>query len=414
MNGAYRTGRFTMYTLSRLATAACLFASILGQAVNVPREFKKLSTSDLVSITLRDVTYNVDHTNPKSHLAHILIPRPPDTANNTAVRNYLVKTMKDLNWDVEEDSFTSNTPYGEKRFTNVIATKNPEAPRRLVLAAHFDSKYFATYPDSQFVGATDSAAPCAMLLDLAQTLDGLLNERQKRIDAGQEDEDDNEAVNTTLQIIFFDGEEAFKDWTHTDSLYGARHLAEKWATTYLEPSSKRKLYPVQTVLSTIEHFVLLDLLGTAGALDESDFKWDPHKSGFFMPRTGYQSSWGGIEDDHIPFLERGVSILHIIASPFPRVWHTLADDANALHLPTMKHWNMVLRVFTAEYLGLRPANSSANQPRSESISKATEELVSLLAFLQTEQLLTVLGAVDSPAHNVRRSFGALAAWVGFW
>jgi hypothetical protein len=61
-----------------------------------------------------------------------------------------------------------------------------------------------------------------MLLDLAQTLDGLLNERQKRIDAGEEDEDNNEAVDTTLQIIFFDGEEALKDWTHTDSLYGAR------------------------------------------------------------------------------------------------------------------------------------------------------------------------------------------------
>jgi hypothetical protein len=129
-------------------------------------------------------------------------------------------------------------------------------------------------------------------------------------------------------------------------------LAEKWATTYLEPSPKRKLYPVQTVLSTIEHFVLLDLigaptpliqsyfpstawlfdemasaearLGAAGALDESDFKWDPHKSGFFVPRTGYTSSWGGIEDDHLPFLQRGVSILHIISSPFPRVWHTLA------------------------------------------------------------------------------------------
>lgn len=129
-------------------------------------------------------------------------------------------------------------------------------------------------------------------------------------------------------------------------------MAEKWATTYVEPSSKRKLYPTQTILSTIEHFVLLDLLGAArplirsyfpstgwlfdemasaearlgaaGALDEKDFKWDAHRSGFFIPRTGYQASWGGIEDDHIPFLERGVSILHVIASPFPAVWHTLA------------------------------------------------------------------------------------------
>ena len=57
--------------------------------------------------------------------------------------------MKRLEWDVEEDSFTANTPYGMKRFTNVIATKDPEAPRRVVVAAHFDSKFFSTYPESQ-------------------------------------------------------------------------------------------------------------------------------------------------------------------------------------------------------------------------------------------------------------------------
>ncbi|KAG8708862.1 hypothetical protein FRC08_018666 [Ceratobasidium sp. 394] len=394
-----------MGAVFRLGAIACVFTSVLCQ--NIPRSFKKLSASDLLTVaTLKDVTYNVDHTNPKSHLAHILIPRPPDTANNTAVRNYLVQTMKAMNWDVEEDSFTDNTPYGTKRFTNVIATKDPDAPRKLVLAAHFDSKFFATYPQNQFVGATDSAAPCAMLLDLAQTLDPLLNERQKRIDSGEEDEDDNEAVHTTLQILFLDGEEAFKDWTHTDSVYGARHLAEKWATTYVEPNAKRRLYPSQTILSTIEHFVLLDLLGAArplirsyfpstgwlfdemasaetrlgaaGALDEKDFKWDPHRSGFFIPRTGYQATWGGIEDDHLPFLERGVNILHVIASPFPRVWHTLADDASALHLPTLKHWNMVMRVFVSEYLGLRPSGSSNSQPRGEpeiSTSKAQGELI---------------------------------------
>ena len=35
----------------------------------------------------------------------------------------------------------------------------------------------------------------------------------------------------TLQFIFFDGEEAFVTWTQQDSLYGARHLASKWAST---------------------------------------------------------------------------------------------------------------------------------------------------------------------------------------
>lgn len=71
------------------------------------------------------------------------------TENNTFVKNYLVSTLKALKWHVEEDTFTDATPIGERTFTNVIATKNPNAPRRLVLAAHFDSKYFADYPQNQ-------------------------------------------------------------------------------------------------------------------------------------------------------------------------------------------------------------------------------------------------------------------------
>ena len=36
-----------------------------------------------------------------------------------------------------------------------------------------------------------------------------------------------------------------------------------------------------------------------------------------------QASWGGIDDDHRPFMQRGVPIFHVIPTPFPRVWHTL-------------------------------------------------------------------------------------------
>ena len=31
-----------------------------------------------------------------------------------------------------------------------------------------------------------------------------------------------------IVVVFFDGEEAFKEWTSTDSVYGSRHLANKW------------------------------------------------------------------------------------------------------------------------------------------------------------------------------------------
>lgn len=38
-----------------------------------------------------------------------------------------------------------------------------------------------------------------------------------------------EGRNVGLMVIFFDGEEAFKEWGPTDSIYGSRHLAQKWS-----------------------------------------------------------------------------------------------------------------------------------------------------------------------------------------
>jgi glutaminyl-peptide cyclotransferase len=60
-----------------------------------------------------------------------------------------VSRLKTLDWHIEEDSFTDDTPYGVKRFTNVIATKDPTATRRLILAAHHDSKFFPSFPQNQ-------------------------------------------------------------------------------------------------------------------------------------------------------------------------------------------------------------------------------------------------------------------------
>ena len=76
-------------------------------------------------------------------------PRPADTNNNTLVRNYIISTLKALNWHIELDEFTDSTPIGPKRFVNIIATKDPNASRRVVLSAHFDSKYFPKFPQNQ-------------------------------------------------------------------------------------------------------------------------------------------------------------------------------------------------------------------------------------------------------------------------
>lgn len=79
---------------------------------------------------------------------------------------------------------------------------------------------------TQFVGATDSAAPCAILLDVAEALNPLLNNHKALLREEEDEHEDNPAAYTTLQLIFFDGEEAFKDWTHSDSIYGARCVCD--------------------------------------------------------------------------------------------------------------------------------------------------------------------------------------------
>ncbi|CAG8764328.1 14412_t:CDS:2, partial [Racocetra persica] len=180
-------------------------------------------------------------------LKPLLITRVPGTEESVKVQKFIISNFKKLGWHIEQDNFTDHTPLGEKSFNNIIVTKDINARRRLVLAAHYDSKYFP--PPNEFVGATDSAVPCAMLIDLAHRLNPYFDHRK-----------DVESADLTLQIIFFDGEEAFESWTSTDSLYGSRHLAEKWENTYMmtttNPDNKAR-----SVLDAIDVFVLLDLLG---------------------------------------------------------------------------------------------------------------------------------------------------------
>ncbi|KAH9071051.1 hypothetical protein EDB83DRAFT_2673812, partial [Lactarius deliciosus] len=64
-----------------------------------------------------------------------------------------------------------------------------------------------------------------MMLDIAETLDPFLDARAKRVEEGDlVPDEDEDAAETTLQLIFFDGEEAFRVWSDIDSIYGARGL----------------------------------------------------------------------------------------------------------------------------------------------------------------------------------------------
>jgi len=87
---------------------------------------------------------------------------------------------------------------------------------RLVLVAHYDSKV----TPKGFIGATDSAAPCAIILQVARSIDAALTRRWKKL----KEEGDEMAMEEErgVMVLFLDGEEAWQSWTDTDSLYGAR------------------------------------------------------------------------------------------------------------------------------------------------------------------------------------------------
>ena len=96
---------------------------------------------------------------------------------------YIVSRLQQLNclrWNVTLHSFEDSTPLGVKPFTNLIATLDPHVDKRLVLAAHYDSKLIPPQDGKEFLGATDSALPVALLLDLALTLDEKLQNREVR------------------------------------------------------------------------------------------------------------------------------------------------------------------------------------------------------------------------------------------
>ena len=89
---------------------------------------------------------------------------------------YIANQMEGLGWEVRYDQFRDKTPVGDKQFTNIIATLNPGAPRRLVIACHYDSKLSPT----GFLGATDSAVPCAQMINLATVMRRDLNDVHNR------------------------------------------------------------------------------------------------------------------------------------------------------------------------------------------------------------------------------------------
>ena len=69
----------------------------------------------------------------EQHLDALLIPRTVGSDNHTLVQDYLVSTLQDLGFSVEQDKFDAETPIGVMPFNNIMGHSNPDSPRRIVI-----------------------------------------------------------------------------------------------------------------------------------------------------------------------------------------------------------------------------------------------------------------------------------------
>lgn len=186
--------------------------------------FQTLSDNTLKSLPSANDDFDIKN---GSLLAPILRPRVPGTPGSLAVLQHFVDFFSEQlpDWDIAYHNSTATTPAtGDEQvpFRNLIVTRDPPWAKpgdvgRLTLVAHYDS---LMTPEG-FIGAIDSAAPCAMLMHVARSLDTALTRKWEDMEKNGETGLDEERG---IQLLFLDGEEAFVQWSATDSIYGARYV----------------------------------------------------------------------------------------------------------------------------------------------------------------------------------------------
>lgn len=225
-------------------------------------------------------------------------PRSLGSPGHKKVQDYI---KSKLHGDqVEDDVFTANTPVGTFEGRNIIVKYPGKKDGIIIIASHYDTNYGI----KNYVGANDGGSTTGLLLELANHL------RQQAQREGY-----------TVWLVWFDAEEAVKEWSETDSLYGSRHLSEK-----LQKDG---------TLKKIKALILLDMIGDADLSVEEDMNstlWLRQLIYQAASRYGYQSYFfqrqGGIADDHIPFVEKGVPAVDLIDFEYgyANVYHHTPQD----------------------------------------------------------------------------------------
>ncbi len=229
-------------------------------------------------------------------------PRPPGSAAIGKLRAYILAQARARGAAVEEDAFTAQTPVGPIAMKNLVARFRGTSGRVVVVSGHYDTKHM---PEIRFVGANDGGASAGFLLEMARALAG-------------------RKLTDSVWLVWFDGEEAFGEWSATDGIYGSRHLAARWAR--------------DGTLKRVKALINVDMIGDRdlGILQEWNSAPGLRKLVWQAAADlGFQRHFlerpAAVEDDHLPFLRQGVEALNLIDFDYPP-WHTAGDTMDKLSL----------------------------------------------------------------------------------
>ena len=261
-------------------------------------------------------------------------PRVPNTAAHKKCAAWFSQEFKRHGLTVVEQAFKANHYKGTTfNAVNIIAQYKPELPKRILLAAHWDSRFQADKDEKNqnkpIDGADDGASGVAVLLELARTLAAT-------------------PVNVGVDIILFDVEDQGNDEGASETwCLGSQY----WAANLHRPG----YMPYSAVL--------LDMVGAKGAkfMKEGislqvapqtvDKIWNLAASlgygNYFDPTPR-----SGITDDHV-FVARGAGIpmVDIISTPnegddpFGRHHHRQADNMNVIDKNSLKAVGQTMTAF---------------------------------------------------------------------
>ena len=231
-------------------------------------------------------------------------PRPSGSLEIQKLQGYILDELKAMGCPAIQDNFTVSTPLGRTRMKNILVRFSGTSGKAVIFTGHYDTK---SMPGTYFVGANDGGSSAGFLLEMAKAL---VHEVRK---------DD-------VYLVWFDGEEAVARWSDDDSLYGSRHLAGKWAA---DGTLGRIGALINVDMIGDRNLGILEDMNSSGPLRE--LVWQT------ADRLGYGRHFlrngSAIEDDHIPFLRRGVNALDLLDLDYGErnsYWHTDKDTMDKL------------------------------------------------------------------------------------